>query len=350
MRKQRASTETIRTIATRSRAAPAHAIAMKKPTNTKAITTVAPLRSTASLTPAVGWRTVLAAYLDAGYDSAETRRAYSRAIEDGLQALGVASLEELNGAQLAAWRAEISSRPLAPATISLRLAALRSFLTWARAMGACALPADVVRAALRGVRGDVRRPYQVLSEPEVGALLAAATTLRDRAIFAVLFGAGLRVGELVALDVDDMIEDQDGGAVLHVAHGKGNRSRDVPVRADVAACVRAYLASGGRTIGQSGPLFRSHDRGADRRARARLTARSVGYVVAQTARRAAITAKTISPHSLRHTAAIRTLRHSGNIVAVGKLLGHRSLTTTQRYVDHLGLGELRAALPDLPAV
>lgn len=59
-------------------------------------------------------------------------------------------------------------------------------------------------------------------------------------------------------------------------------------------------------------------------------------------------AKQISPHSLRHTFAIRALRFSGNAVTVSKLLGHASVATTQVYLNHLGLGELRAAVPHLP--
>lgn len=61
-----------------------------------------------------------------------------------------------------------------------------------------------------------------------------------------------------------------------------------------------------------------------------------------------VTAKRITPHSLRHTYAIRCLRAGGNVVAVAKLLGDESISTTQRYVDHLATGELRAAVPALP--
>jgi integrase/recombinase XerD len=61
-----------------------------------------------------------------------------------------------------------------------------------------------------------------------------------------------------------------------------------------------------------------------------------------------INAKRVSPHTLRHSYALRCLRHGGNVVAVSKLLGHRSISTTQRYVDHLALRELRAAVPPLP--
>jgi Phage integrase family len=61
-------------------------------------------------------------------------------------------------------------------------------------------------------------------------------------------------------------------------------------------------------------------------------------------------AKAVSPHALRHTYALRCLRHGGDVVAVSKLLGHSSITPTQRYVDHLAVGELRATVPHLPGV
>jgi len=82
--------------------------------------------------------------------------------------------------------------------------------------------------------------------------------------------------------------------------------------------------------------------------RGRLSTRAVGDVVNRCTIAAGIDAKHVSPHALRHTFALRSLRSGGNVVAVSKLLGHASITATQRYVDHLALGELRAAVPDLP--
>ncbi|TAK57118.1 MAG: hypothetical protein EPO22_12705, partial [Dehalococcoidia bacterium] len=140
---------------------------------TKIATTKRAATATRELTPAVAWPEVLNAYLLTALDGDGTRRAYRQAIEEALSSIGITSLEELDAILLGTWRAEISSRPLAPSTVALRLAALRSFLTWARTIGACRLPADVVRLTLRTPRGDVRQPYQVCAEPEVAAMLAA---------------------------------------------------------------------------------------------------------------------------------------------------------------------------------
>ena len=291
---------------------------------------------------------VLAAWLDAAMDSPHTRRAYGRHVRTAIAAMGCWTLAGIIGAGLAQHRARIMAAPLSHASQAQALAALRSFLTWAGTMGAHRLPADVIATALRIASADVRRPYVVLSDPELAALLQAADSPRDRALVAVLAGAGLRAAEAVGLDVQDVLEDGDGQHALNVAEGKGRRSRVVPIQPDLANLIRTFLCSTNRTLADDGPIFRAHDFYAARRPRQRLTSRSVGHVVARSAARAGIHAKRVTPHSLRHSFAIRALRHHGNVMAVSKLLGHRSVATTQRYLDHLAVAELRDAVPLLP--
>jgi site-specific recombinase XerD len=241
----------------------------------------------------------------------------------------VITLAELSGADLAAYRAAVVASPVAPASQAQALSALRSFLRWSRTMGAAMLSAEVVTEALRTPRASVLRPYPALSEPELGALLLAAENPRDRALLAVLLGAGLRVSEVVGLDVADLLEDADGGARLCVRLGKGRKDRQVPVQPEVVTAIRRYLAAAGRRLGDPGPLFRAYDRAATRLARGRLTARSVGALVTRLASPAGIDAKAVSPHALRHTYALRCLRLGGDVVAVS---------------------ELRATVPHLPGV
>lgn len=192
------------------------------------------------------------------------------------------------------------------------------------------------------------RRSATLSESDIATVLGTASTVRDQALLAVLLGAGLRGAELVGLDVTDLHDDPDGGMVIAIRRGKGRRDRQVPVQPEVSRLLLTYLAETGRRLGDPGPLFRSHDRGSHVRDRARLSTRAVGYLVRRALEKAGLAAKAISPHSLRHTYAIRALRAGGNVIAVQKLLGHASVATTQRYLDHLGLGELRAAVPPLP--
>ena len=165
------------------------------------------------------------------------------------------------------------------------IAALRSFLLWSRAMGAHQLPVEVIRAALRTPPATVQQPDRVLAEPEVAAVIRAASTPRDRALLAVMLGASLRVAEVVGLDVTDVREDGEGGTMLHVRQGKGRNDRMVPVQPDVARLVRGYLAASGRRLGEIGSLFRAHDPAAGKLPRGRLTVRAVGYVVQQAAAR-----------------------------------------------------------------
>jgi integrase len=116
-----------------------------------------------------------------------------------------------------------------------------------------------------------------------------------------MLGGGLRVSEAVGLDVDDLVEDADGGTVLDVRQGKGRKDRTVPVQLAVARLVRAYLAATGRRLGETGPLFAAHDRAVASRTPGRLTARRAAAAVLRCADAAGIAAKRVSPHVLRHT-------------------------------------------------
>jgi site-specific recombinase XerD len=300
------------------------------------------------LARATSWSVVVDAFLASAVDSENTRRAYRRHLRRAFAYLGVTAVAELAGAHLAGYRAAVVTSGLAPASQGQVLAAVRSFLSWSRTMGAHGLSSDVVAAALRTPRATVRRPYQVLSEPEVGAVLQVASGPRDRGLLAVLLGAGLRVSEVSGLDITDLVIDHEGGAALYVRQGKGRKDRMVPIHQEVTAVVRAYLHATGRRLGEDGPLFRAHDRAARKLPRGRLTARAIADVVARHVQAAGITAKHCSPHTMRHSYAIRALRNGGSIVAVSKLLGHANIATTSRYLDHLELGELRAAVPHLP--
>jgi site-specific recombinase XerD len=300
------------------------------------------------LVPFTPWPEVLESFLNAACDSPETRRSYRRAVTACMTRLGVETLSEVSGAALAAFRAELLESEGSPSTHALYLVAVRSFLGWARRFGACALSPDVIAGALRGPRAVVLRPYSILSDPELAAVLGAAKTTRDRALVAVMAGAGLRVSEATGLDVGDVREDLTGAGILYVRHGKGGRDRLVPTSASVMQLVKAHLADTGRTLTSEGPLFRAHDRGALKRERTRLTAHAAGMVVGELVRLAGVVGKRISPHSLRHCYAVRYLNAGGQLVALATILGHASVTTTQRYADHLALAELTATVPALP--
>jgi len=293
-----------------------------------------------------------ARYLDAEHaGSPHTVAAYRRHLRDFL---GHLAGEAPTPSALVAYRAQLVRDGRGAASHQQALAAVRGFFGW---LGALALaqeqrppiPLEALRRLLKAPGGKVERPYLVLSEAQAGTLLARAPAIRDRAMLAVFLGGGLRVAELVRLDVAD-VRHQEAEVTLWVRQGKGGKSRTVPVRPDVAALLAAYLAATGRTWASPGALFLpvlGHRGGRPSRT-GRLTTRAVEYRIAQLLPLAGLAR--ISPHSLRHTYAIRFLRAGGNLKALQELLGHASIETTERYLRHLALDDLRQALPLLPGL
>lgn len=289
---------------------------------------------------------VLEAFLAAALDSPHSRRAYGRQVRAAFQFWGAATLEEISGGHLAAFRAHVLEAGGAVASQGQALAAVRAFLIWTAHLGGLPqLSPDQVRQLLKGPRGKASGLLSILSADEARRLVDVAETPRDRALALVLLGGGLRAAEACALGGQDLGHDAEGEPLLRI-HGKGRKERLVPIHALVAAAIHAYLLDTGRRVGTPGPVFLPEDRGAKRRGPRPLSPRSLQRLVAKLVQRAGV-AKPISPHCLRHTYATHVLKKGGNIVGLSKLLGHASVATTQRYADHLELSELRALVPPI---
>jgi len=151
-------------------------------------------------------------------------------------------------------------------------------------------------------------------------------SLRDRAILELLYSSGLRVSELVGLDSNQL--DLDLGIVRVM--GKGRKERIVPVGRKAIEVLKAYLEERGMLKGED-PIFINSLGG-------RLTARSVGRLIKKYSRFSGIFRK-VSPHSLRHTFATHLLDAGADIREIQEMLGHSSLSTTQRYT-HVSMGKL----------
>jgi integrase/recombinase XerC len=151
---------------------------------------------------------------------------------------------------------------------------------------------------------------------------------RDRALFEVLYGAGLRVSEAVGLDLDDV--DLQGGWVRVL--GKGSKERQVPLGPPALSAVREYLDDPDRPSDASERALFLNFRGG------RLTSRSVARILARHLVRLA-SAKSLSPHGLRHSFATHLLAAGADLRTIQELLGHSRLSTTQRYT-HVDLGTL----------
>ncbi len=185
---------------------------------------------------------------------------------------------------------------------------------------------------------DVPRPKVPRTLPraipfgEVSAILEGAGTgadpddavraLRDRAILETLYGSGLRISELVGLDVDDV--DLQEGSVRVV--GKGSKERIVPLGRYGVAAVSSYLTRSRPSLAtvRTGPALFLNRRGG------RLTRQGAAGVLKTAVRRAGVTAR-VTPHTLRHSFATHLLEGGADIRVVQELLGHAVLSTTQIY-------------------
>jgi integrase/recombinase XerC len=322
------------------------------PKMTPAIEVLAPLApSEGPFSPIIAgtsWEAVLTAYLNAAVDSPNTVRAYRRHCTMACQRMGIATLAELNGAMLAAYRAEVAGNPaLGPASQALALYAVRSFLKWAGILGAHALNQQVLEVSLRPPRATVRNPYMILTADETTRLWQAAATRPNRyALICICLGAGLRISEIAALLVQDCYQDLEGGPAIRVYQGKGGKDRTVPMLPEFFQGITAYLEATGRDLTSSGRVFAAEDQArAFRGQGARISTPALSFMLKRILAGAGIESHRVGVHALRHTYAIGVLRESKNLTVVQKLLGHSSVTTTSRYVDHLQIGELRDALP-----
>jgi integrase/recombinase XerC len=222
--------------------------------------------------------------------------------------------------RLRAYAAWLGGRGYAPSTVARRLACLRSFYKFLRRRGEVA----------KDPAGTIRNPKQpkrlprLLRVEEVVALLDGIPTdeppgVRDRAMFETLYGGGLRVGELISLDLGDL--DLDGGLVR--ARGKGRRERLCPVGPEAARWLRAWLALRRPAHADEPAVFLNRFGG-------RLTTRSVGRLLENHLRALGLDWGA-SPHTLRHSFATHLLDRGADLRSVQELLGHRRLTTTQIY-------------------
>jgi integrase/recombinase XerC len=232
-------------------------------------------------------------------------------------------------------------RGLSRASAGRRLAALRTFGRYLVREGTIG---DDPTALIGAPRRDETLPAH-LDAAEIDRLLASpdastAAGRRDRAILELFYASGLRLSELVDLDVPDL---NLSSRIVRV-RGKGGKERLVPFNRAAAEATRAMIADRGQMPSPARALARA---GAHARVRhplflnvrgGRLTTRSVDRIVRRYVRAAAI-ARGISPHALRHTFATHLLQGGADLRAIQELLGHARISTTQRYT-HLDVKRL----------
>ena len=218
-------------------------------------------------------------------------------------------------------------------TVARRLACLRSFFRYCNREGICETnPAKPLRTPRAG-----RKLPHFLTTDQVGALLIAPPAhlpagLRDRAILETMYSAGLRVSELVGLNVSDW--DRSAG-ILRVM-GKGRKERLAPVGSYATKALDHWM-----TVREPDPKAPEKQRAAIflNRFGRRLTTRSIGRMLETHIQTAGLTQQT-TPHTLRHSFATHLLDGGADLRSVQELLGHKSLTTTQIYT-HVSTRRLR---------
>jgi len=232
-----------------------------------------------------------------------------------------------------AWLGHLNMRGSAGATISRKLSALRGFFRFLRRHGV--IEEDPARVVSQRRKGRKLMPH--LTEPEIDEFLEAPDTAkptgrRDRAILELLYATGIRVGELVGLDVEDL----DPRARLIRVLGKGRKERIVPLGEPAVRAVEAYLADREKRSVTAGKraLFLNTRGG-------RLTDRSVRRLIKKYVDQLALN-HNLSPHAIRHSFASHLLARGADLRVIQELLGHVSLSTTQKYI-HTSITQLKDA-------
>ncbi|WP_432458066.1 tyrosine recombinase XerC [Cellulomonas iranensis] len=272
--------------------------------------------------------------------SANTVRAYLGDLDhllDHAARHGVTQLADVDLALLRGWLAAMVQDGLSRATLARRSAAARTFFTWATRTGR--VPVDPT-LRLGTARAASVLPAVLAVEPVTRLLDAARERaadadpvhLRDWAALELLYATGARVGELCGADVGDL----DLGQLTLRVVGKGDKERVVPFGRPAARAVDAWLTTGRPRLVRegSGPALLLGRRGG------RADQRQLRAVVHELA--AAVGVDDVAPHALRHTAATHLLEGGSDLRTVQEILGHASLSTTQRYT-HVSAERLRSA-------
>jgi integrase/recombinase XerC len=221
-------------------------------------------------------------------------------------------------------------------SMARKLASLRSFYRYLQREGMVGLnPAEAIRTPKQP-----KHLPRVLTKDDAAALMEfpagqTGSSLRDCALLETLYSTGARVSELVGINLEDLRASE---GLVHL-RGKGRKERIVPIGDVALRAIQAYLAQRPlldsrdlTTKRVSSPVFRNSRGG-------RLTTRSVARIVARYSNRLA--GGSVSPHTLRHSFATHLLDEGADLRSIQEMLGHASLSTTQKYT-HLATDQLLA--------
>lgn len=246
------------------------------------------------------------------------------AYERDLQQLAQLLPDQLNSSQITRLHLvgalkKLSGRGDKPASLARKLSTWRAYFSFLQQHGQISSnPASNIKAPKAGARLPKAVPAEKLNQAFDHPVANTTLSIRDQAIFELLYGSGLRLSELVQLDLQHLMLDENW---VHVS-GKGNKQRQVPLGSKSVAALRRYLPQRIAISGENA-VFTS-------RLGTRLTARQIQnrlnvWSITQNSDRH------LSPHMLRHSFASHVLQNAHDIRAVQELLGHKSISTTQQY-------------------
>lgn len=246
------------------------------------------------------------------------------AYERDLQQLAQLLPDQLNSSQITRLHLvgalkKLSGRGDKPASLARKLSTWRTYFSFLQQHGQISSnPASNIKAPKAGARLPKAVPAEKLNQAFDHPVANTPLSIRDQAIFELLYGSGLRLSELVQLDLQHLMLDENW---VHVS-GKGNKQRQVPLGSKSVAALRRYLPQRIAISGENA-VFTS-------RLGTRLTARQIQnrlnvWSITQNSDRH------LSPHMLRHSFASHVLQNAHDIRAVQELLGHKSISTTQQY-------------------
>jgi integrase/recombinase XerD len=187
---------------------------------------------------------------------------------------------------------------------------------------------------------------KVLSESEMTSLLnyfEYRQNVRTRAMLHILYGAGLRVSELVSLTTDSLIYDEETERAAILVRGKGNKERVVPLNKVSLSVVAEYIEFKGQNYKNSKFLFPSKSRSGH------ITRQGFAKLLKEIAEEVGLPKSKVSPHVIRHAFATHLLSNGADLISIQRLLGHRDISTTQIYthVSNLKIKQLVENNPNI---
>jgi integrase/recombinase XerC len=265
--------------------------------------------------------------------SEHTHRAYSRELREFAAYLddkGTSELRRVEHPQIRAYLGTLYDRGLAKPSVARALAAIRAWFHWLAKTGHVEQnPASLVSTP--------KLPRHLPRVPNIEQMNRAADHIgaevaawpeRDRVIFELLYGCGIRNAELVGINLADVHWAND--AIL--VRGKGRKERYVPLGDLAAEALRAYLPQRGARLAAAKKSSEALLLGIDLRGSGRLTTRSVQRIVKRLALAQGLSAD-VHPHTLRHAFGTHMLEEGADLRAIQELMGHARLSTTQRYTQ-----------------